>query len=180
MHLSVHKIVTFCPVNFIYDPISMLEPHDAIRPEDIWYILENPWEVSENEWGLKDASNKENTIPLIKDRLRFAAEDGYSKIWRTNENEAIAILGGYKVGNKKYETFFIASSHMSDYALKLSFEMRKILKDKSNSYKGCSCGIYSSSDHPSQITWFRFLGFEYKPEGDRGNSRYFEHKSSAL
>lgn len=156
----------------------MPESPNEISTVDISYILDNSWGLTESEWSLHNKSSRNNTLSEIVRRLKLTAADGFSNIWRTPTNEPIAILGVHKVEDKKYETFFIASKHMDESALKLSFDMRKILKEKTSIYKGCSCGLYSTSDHPSQITWFRFLGFSYIPEGDLGNTRYFEYKPS--
>ena len=155
----------------------MSEPINEISAIDISYILDNPWGLTESEWRLHDQTSVNNTLLEVSRRLKLTFEDGYSKIWKTPNNEPIAILGGYKIEAKKYETFFIASKHMDDHALKLSFDMRRILKEKAAIYKGYSCGLYSTSDHPSQISWFRFLGFSYVPEGNLGNTRYFEYKA---
>lgn len=157
----------------------MPELLNEIKPMDISYILDNPWKISKIEWGLGNKSARNNQLSNIIKRLELSENGGYSKVWKTPNNKPIAILGGYKVEDKKYETFFIASKYMDEYALKLSFDMRKILKDKSYQYKGCTCGLYSMSDHPKQLTWFRFLGFKYIPEGNIGNSRYFEYRSPA-
>jgi hypothetical protein len=155
----------------------MPELQNEISPDDILYILEHPWKITESEWGLQDKAVLETKLPFILKYLKLSAEDGYSRIWKTPDEEPIALLAGYKVEDRKYETLFIASTHMEVYTLKLSFEMRKILKDKSASYKGCTLRIYSTSDHPQQITWFRFLGFKYMPEGNIGATRYFEYSS---
>jgi hypothetical protein len=155
----------------------MPKPLNEISAIDISYILDNPWVITESEWNLQDKTSLNNMLLDISRRLKLTFEDGFSKIWKTTNNEPIAILGGYKIEPKKYETFFIASKHMKDHALQLSFDMRKILKEKATIYKGCSCGLYSTSAHPSQITWFRFLGFSYIPEGNLGNTRYFEYKA---
>lgn len=151
--------------------------HDKITPNDISYILENPWEITDYEWRLNDVDNKNNMHAYIDDKLRRTIEGGYCNIWKTTNNEPIAILGAYKVTDKKLETFFVASKHMEEHALKLSFEMRQILKEQSYNYKGQILGLYSESEHSKQLTWFRFLGFKYKPDGNRGNTRYFEYVS---
>ena len=148
-----------------------------ITQRDISYILENPWELTEKEWGLRDTHLRDAIFLDIQNRLSKTIADGYSKIWRTTTKKPIAILGGYKIATAKYETFFIASIHMENYALQLSFDMRKILKEQATFYTGCTCGLYSTSDHPSQLSWFRLLGFRYVPEGDLGNTRYFEYKA---
>lgn len=146
-----------------------------ITPGDIKYILDNPWYISEGEWSLGD--NQEIPSTTINKRLQLGKIDGYSKIWKTTKNEPIAILGGYLVADKMYETFFIASKHMEEHALKLSFDMRKILEEKAQVYRGCTLRLYSSSTHPKQMTWFRFLGFKHKKENDISNFKYFEYAS---
>lgn len=148
-----------------------------IHTEDIRYILENPWKISENEWALHLQSSPDSTLDYILSQLNLAANDGYSKIWKTENNKPIAILGCLKKDTDSFETFFVASKHMEEHALKLSFEMREILKEQAKIYKGCTCFLYSVSDHPKQINWFRFLGFTYKPEGDLGDKKYFEYVS---
>jgi hypothetical protein len=155
----------------------MYKSYNEISTNDISYILDNPWSLTENEWGLQDKNLKNSIYSDIIRRLKLAMADGYSKIWKTSNKEPIAILGGYKIEDKKYETFFIASTHMDAHALQLSFDMRTIIKEKALLYKGCTCGLYSTSDHPSQITWFRFLGFRHIPEEDLGKTRYFEYKA---
>lgn len=150
-----------------------------IDSKDITYILENPWNITESEWELAD-SNRETELSNILGYLELTVADGYSKIWKTADNKPIALLGGFKVADKKYETFFIASKHMDEHSLKISFDMRKILKEKSAQYKDCTLGIYSTSDHPHQITWFRFIGFKYVPEGNNGKARYFEYAAPAV
>ena len=155
----------------------MYEIQNKISANDILFILEHPWSLTESEWSLQDKSLLTDAFEDIRRRLKSTTDDGYSKIWRTPNQEPIAILGGYKIADKKYETFFIGSHYMEEYALKLSFDMRNILREKASTYKGCMCGLYSTSDHPSQKTWFRFLGFQYVPEGDLGMTRYFEYKS---
>lgn len=155
----------------------MIETHQEISFNDISYILDNPWKISQGEWRLAAKKDKEDTLLYIQERLQLARTDGYSRIWKNPENEPIAILGGFKAGERKYETFFIASKHMDEHALQLSFDMRQILREQSPNYKGCTCGLYSESEHPSQISWFRFLGFSYMPNGNIGNTRYFEYVS---
>lgn len=150
---------------------------DEIGTKDVLYILDNPWKLTESEWSLQNQSLFETTLSDILNRLNRSVNDAYAKIWRTSNDEPIAILGCYKIDHITYETFFIASHHMEEHALKLSFEMRNILRIQATGYKGCTCRLYSTSDHPSQITWFRFLGFKYKPEGDLGTTRYFEYKA---
>lgn len=151
--------------------------HDKITPEDVWYILNNPWEITNYEWELHNESIKNNNFLIIEDNLKLAVEGGYYNIWKTANNEPIAILAAYKVANKQLESLFIASKHMEERALKLSFDMRQILKEQSFIFKGYTLGLYSESEHPKQLTWFRFLGFKYKPESNKDNARYFEYVS---
>lgn len=149
----------------------------VIKQADISYILNHPWTLSAQEWQLADNQRKEAMLSYIENQLERTRLDGYAHIWRTNWNEPIAILGGFKIEEKKYETFFIASTHMEQHAMKLSFDMRKILREQALLHKGCICGLYSEAIHPNQISWFRFLGFKYDPEGNRGTTRYFEYVS---
>ncbi|MFD2203344.1 hypothetical protein [Shivajiella indica] len=151
---------------------------DSISSDDILYILNNPWKLTESEWGLKENNFIDFYSTYIKNKLDTSNQDGFSKIWKTSNGQAIAILGFYKVGEKKYETFFVASHHMDEFGLKISFDLRNILKEKTLNYPGCTCGLYSASDHPKQIPWFKFIGFNYVPEENRGKQRYFEYVSS--
>ncbi len=155
----------------------MSETHDKITPNDISFILDNPWEITAIEWQLNDEEYKKNRHVYILEKLELATTSGYAKIWKTATNEPIAILGAHKVTDKKFGTFFVASKHMEEHALKLSFDMRQILKEQSYIYKGkgYSLGLYSESLHPKQVTWFRFLGFKQKKEEDRGDFKYFEY-----
>ena len=155
----------------------MSEFYNDIATQDITYILENPWQLTESEWRLQDPHLRASTFSDIIRRLKLCLETGYTKLWKTPNEEPIAILGGYKIADTTYETFFIASSHMEDYALKLSFDMRNLLAEKATIHKGGTCRLYSTSDHPSQMTWFRFLGFKHVPEKDVENTRYFEYKA---
>lgn len=155
----------------------MTEPNQEINPKDISYILDYPWKISQGEWRLTGESDKEDTLLYIMELLRLARKGGYSKLWKTTGNDPIAILGGFQVGERKYETFFIASQHMEAHALRLSFDMRQILREQAPHHKGCTCSLYSESEHPGQISWFRFLGFSYMPQGNIGNTRYFEYVS---
>ena len=156
----------------------MLELQTEIIPdEDLWFILNNPWSISEVEWRLRDENSRKTMFSYIQELLASTLGGGYSKIWRTTSNEPIAILGCYKVSEKKYTTFLVCSHHYDAHAMKLSFEMRKTLKDTSVHYKGCTVGIYSSSEHSHLLTWLRFLGFKYLPEGNNGDWRYFEYMS---
>lgn len=155
----------------------MSELPDNITVNDIKFILNNIWEVSESEWEVEDENQRMDSLSFILKKLTATKDGGYCKIWKTKNEEPIAILGAFLVHEKLFESFFIASKHMSDHALKLSFEMRQILKDESYTHKGCTLRLLSGSTHPKQLTWFRFLGFKYIPEHNVGNDRYFEYKS---
>lgn len=152
----------------------MEEPQTEITSEDLWYILNNPWSISEAEWRLRDENSRKSMFSYIQELLKLTKEEGYSNIWRTTDKEPVAILGSYKVSDKNYTTFFICSHHYEANAMKVSFEMRKTLREKSQMHKGCTIGIYSVSQHPHLFTWLRFLGFTYQPEENNGDSRYFE------
>jgi hypothetical protein len=150
---------------------------DIIDSKDVTYIIENPWDVSEYEWNLQDKSDLERTHLFILNKLKIASNGGFSRIWKTSDQKPIAILGCLKIGDKEFETFFIASKHMQDHTLKISFEMRDMLRDQSVNFKGYTCYLYSISNHPNQMKWFKFLGFINKPERDTGLNRYFEYFS---
>ena len=155
----------------------MSEQHQEISAADILYILENPWEKLEWEWKLADESERQETLQFIMDRLKLTQQGGYSKIWKTPDDEPLAIFGGYKVRDKKYATFFVSSKHMEKYGMQISFDMRKIAKELVVQFKGCSTGQYAEADDTDRISWYRFLGYKYKPEDDIGNKRYFEYVS---
>ncbi|MFC2148709.1 hypothetical protein ACFLR9_09100 [Bacteroidota bacterium] len=155
----------------------MSEQHQEISAADILYILENPWEKLEWEWKLANESERQETLQFIKDRLKLTQQGGYSKIWKTPDDEPLAIFGGYKVGDKKYATFFVSSKHMKKYGMQISFDMRKIARELVVQFKGCSTSQYAEADDTDRISWYRFLGYKYKPEGDIGNKRYFEYVS---
>ncbi|GGD33323.1 hypothetical protein [Flavobacterium orientale] len=150
---------------------------DVIDSSDVTYIIENPWDVSEYEWNLQDKSDLEGTHLFILNKLKIASNGGFSRMWKTSDQKPIAILGCLKIGDKEFETFFIASKHMQDHTLKISFEMRDMLREQSVNFKGYTCYLYSISNHPNQMKWFKFLGFINKPERDTGLNRYFEYVS---
>jgi hypothetical protein len=154
----------------------MIELQDKIGPEAIRYILDHPWSITENEWRLSKG-NKQESFRYIAEHLKLARDDGYATIWRTPDQEPIAILCGFRVGEREFETLFVGSIHMEDHALKLSFDMRQLLREQSLRYRGCTCRLYSTSSHPKQLSWFRFLGFKHLPQGDVGDTRYFEYVS---
>lgn len=156
----------------------MFELHSEISPEEIKYILENPWEKSRAEWRLANESQRQETLEFISNRLQLTKTNGFSKLWKTPDDRSIAILGAFKTSDTKYETFLICSDLMQENSINVSFDMRKILKELSIRYKGCTCGQYATAENKNQISWFRFLGFKYKPEGNRGSMLYYEYESS--
>lgn len=155
----------------------MSEEMQDISTEDILFILENPWEKSRGEWLLADETERRETLKFLQGRLEMTRSEGYARIWKTHDCEPIALLGAFKASAKRYETFLICSRHMEAFGLKLSFDMRNILKALSIKYKGCSCGQYAQIGNTAQISWFRFLGFKPKPKGNTGNTLYFEYAS---
>lgn len=150
---------------------------NEITTEDLTYVLNNPWSISEAEWRLRDENSRKSMFAYIKELLELTKGEGYSAIWRTANKEPIALLGGYKLTDTKYTTFFVCSHHYEEHAMKISFEMRKTLRNKAKFYRGCTLGIYSISQHPGLFTWLRFFGFTYVPEGNKGDWRYFEFVS---
>jgi len=148
-----------------------------IVSEDIVYILEKPWYISEKEWNLYDKSQIERSHFYIQNELKLAKDGGFSRIWKTEDNQPIAIMGCLKKEGQKFQTFFVASKHMENHALKISFEMRDLLREQAVILRGYTCYLYSNSDHPHQITWFKFLGFNYIPERNTALEKYFEYNS---
>jgi hypothetical protein len=148
-----------------------------IRDSDIVYILENPWEKSKGEWLLSTEEERLGTLRYIQGRLELTQNDGYVRMWKTSSGDPIALLGAFRAGEKRYETFLICSHLMEEHGITLSFDMRKILKELSIRYQGCICGQYARAGNTAQISWFRFLGFKPKPDGNRGEQLYFEYRS---
>ena len=156
----------------------MFVTHNKVSGDEILYILQNPWLLSKNEWQLENPSNQSIALNSILHKIAQAEKDGFFDIWKTDNDKPIAILGFFNIGVKLYETFFIASNLMESYGMKVSYELRKVLKDKEETdYRGCTCRLYSESDHPNQIKWFKFIGFDYIPEKSIGNHKYFEYVS---
>ena len=153
---------------------------DEINENDIFYILNNPWKFTNYEWKLHNIHNKKSSLDYLIERLELTRQGGYSKIWKTKNNLPLAILGAFKTDDTTLEGFFVASSHMEEdgNALKVTFDMREVIKEQSHNYKGCTLGLYSESKHiENQMSWLRLIGFKYKSEGNRGSTRYFEHVS---
>jgi hypothetical protein len=158
----------------------MSELQNEITSKDIMYILNNPWEKLKGSWKLSNKSELQETLQYVKNLLKSSQLDGYYKIWKTPDNNPIAIIGGYKIGDKKYKTYFVTSKHMDKYGMKLSFDIRKILKELSVQFRGCSFSHYVEADNTDRISWFLFLGLKYKSEGNIGNTRYFEYISPEI
>jgi len=155
----------------------MAKNYTTIESEDIIYILENPWNISEKEWNLYEKSQIESNHFHIQNQLKLAEDGGFSRIWKTEDNQPIAIMGCLKKEKQKFQTFFIASKHMENHALKISFVMRDLLREQAAILRGYTCYLYSNSDHSHQITWFKFLGFTYIPERNTSFEKYFEYIS---
>lgn len=158
----------------------MSKIQDGITKKDLSYILKNPWKFTYYEWKLHNEHNENTALGYLLEQVELTLKDGYSKTWKTQDNFPLAILGAYKVSDSKLDCFFIASKHMEAHkqSLKVTFEMRKILEEQSYTYKGCTLALYSESNQiESQRSWLRLLGFKYMPEGNLGNSRYFEYAS---
>ena len=151
-----------------------MTPEIGISDSDIIYILNNTWEKSKPEWLLANEDERRQTLDYIKRRLEMTQPDGFYKLWKTADNLPIALLGAFKTGTKKFETFLICSRHMEEHSLKVSFDMRQIIKDLAAKYKGYTLGQYAESHRTDQISWFRFLGFEYNEKGNIGNKKYYE------
>ncbi len=152
---------------------------EEILPSDILYVLENPWQISKDEWELQDNNDLERIFQYITKRLDLSKRDGFANIWRTNENNPIGILGCYRVEDKVYESFYFASKYMEEYAIMVTLDMRKILRKQASIYKDSKCILYSASNHPKQIAWFRLLGFKNVPEKNIDSARCFEFSSPA-
>lgn len=153
---------------------KMFTSGTKITQKDILYILNNPWDVTNQEWDLGTNNSPKHVLESILKKLSFCKKDGFSKIWKTGNNEPIAILGFYSVNEKTYRSIFIASKYMEDHAFYITRDLRKTIMEKTKTYLDCKCGLYSSSTHPQHIKWFALLGFEYRPEENVGHLRFFE------
>ena len=117
---------------------------------------------------------------FLTEKVALTRQGGYSKIWKTPDGLPLALMGAYIVGEKKLEGFFVASKHMDEekHALKITFELRQLLKEQCYVYKGWTLGLFSESkDVENQLSWLRLIGFQYTPTGNRGATRYFEYHS---
>ena len=150
-----------------------------ICDSEIMYILENPWEKLQWEWKLANEDERQETLDYIKGHLKMAKQGGYSKIWKTPDGKPLAIFGGFKVEDKKYDTFFVSSKHMEKFGMQLSFDLRRIAKELVMQFPGCSTGQYAQANDTDRISWYRFLGYQHKPEGDNGTFHYYEYVSPA-
>lgn len=148
-----------------------------ISDSDIIYILENPWEKSKGEWLLSSEAQRRETLSFILGRLEMTRNEGYARLWKTDTGKPIALLGAFRADEKRYETFLICSTQMEEHGVRLSFDMRKILKELARRYRGCTCGQFAQAGNTAQISWFRFLGFRPKPEGNKADQLYFEYTS---
>ncbi|WP_411895138.1 hypothetical protein [Winogradskyella sp. A2] len=160
--------------------ISVSRVQDVITEEDLSYVLKNPWKFTYYEWKLHNIHNEKTALEYLLEQVELTRNGGYSKIWKTKDDLALAILGAHIVSDIKLEGFFIASKHMEEdkNSLKVSFEMREVLLEQSYNYKGYTLGLYSESkETDKQMSWLRFLGFNYVPDGNRGKTRYFEFQS---
>ena len=153
---------------------------DTITSEDISYILKNPWKFSTYEWKLYNVHNEKTAFETLMEQYELSQKGGYSKIWRTPNNLPLLILMVVKASDTNFDCFLVASKHMEEnnQALKVTFEMREVLAEQSYNFKGCKLVVYSQSkETDKQMSWLRFIGLKYMPEGNVGNSRYFEYES---
>jgi hypothetical protein len=152
----------------------MVTSDTNITQKDILYIINNPWEVTHQEWGLGTEDSVNRSLEYVKNKLTASKKDGFSKIWKTEKNEPVAILIFYCIGEKTYRTVFIAGKHMENQALKITRDLSQTILEKFKKYSDCTCGLYSGSTHPQHIKWFALLGFVYRPEENVGSLRFFE------
>ena len=160
--------------------LSVSRVQEEITEEDLWYVLRNPWKFSTYEWKLYNVYNERTAFDTLIEQYELSQKDGFSKIFRTPDNLPILILMAVKTSDTTLHCYLVASKHMEEnrQALKVTFEMRQILEEQSYNYKGCKLTVYSQSKEPDkQMSWLRFLGLKYMPEGNVGNHRYFEYQS---
>jgi len=44
----------------------MIAPQSEITQEDLWYILNNPWSITEAEWRLRDENSRKSMFSYIQ------------------------------------------------------------------------------------------------------------------
>lgn len=160
--------------------LSVSRLQEEITEEDLWYVLRNPWKFSTYEWKLYNVYNEETAFETLMEQFELSQQDGFSKIFRTPDNLPILILMAVKTSETTLHCYLVASKHMEEnrQALNVTFKMRQILEEQSYNYKGCTLTVYSQSKEPDkQMSWLRFLGLKYMPEGNVGDHRYFEYQS---
>ncbi|MBC2845052.1 hypothetical protein [Winogradskyella flava] len=160
--------------------LSVPKVQDEITEEDLSYVLKSPWKFSTYEWKLYNIHNEKTAFDTLMEQFESCRKDGFSKIFRTPDNLPLLILMAVKTSATKLHCYLVASKHMEEQsqALKVTFEMRKILEEQSHNYRGCTLVVYSQSKETNkQMSWLRFLGLKYKPEGNVGDSKYFEYES---
>ena len=161
--------------------LSVSRVQEEITEEDLWYVLKNPWKFSTYEWKLYNIYNERTAFDTLMEQFEFSKKDGFSKIFRTPENLPLLVLMAVKTSDTTLHCYLVASKHMEEnrQALNVTFKMRQILEEQSYNYKGCTMVVYSQSkETEKQMSWLRFLGLKYKPEGNIGDAKYFEYESS--
>ncbi|TCK69317.1 hypothetical protein DFQ05_0838 [Winogradskyella wandonensis] len=160
--------------------LSLSRVQDEITEKDLSYVLKNPWKFSTYEWKLYNIHNEKTAFETLIEQFELCRKDGFSKVFRTPDNFPLLILMAVKISETKLHCYLVASKHMEEnnQALKVTFEMRKILEEQSRNYKGCTLVVYSQSrETEKQMSWLRFIGLKYKPEGNVGDSKYFEYEA---
>jgi hypothetical protein len=160
--------------------LSVSRIQEEITEEDLWYVLKNPWKFSTYEWKLYNIHNEKTAFDTLMEQFELSQKDGFSKIFRTPENLPLLVLMAVKTSETTLHCYLVASKHMEEnrQALNVTFKMRQILEEQSYNYKGCTMVVYSQSkETEKQMSWLRFLGLKYKPEGNVGDVKYFEYQS---
>lgn len=160
--------------------LSVSKVQDEITEENLWYVLKNPWKFSTYEWKLYNIHNERTAFETLMEQFELSRKDGFSKLFRTTDNLPLLILMAVKTSETTLHCYLIASRHMEEnrQALNVTFKMRQILEEQCYVYKGCTLVVYSQSKEPDkQMSWLRFLGLRYKPEGNVGDAKYFEYES---
>ncbi|WP_370391240.1 hypothetical protein [uncultured Winogradskyella sp.] len=160
--------------------LSVSRVQDEITDEDLSYVLKNPWKFSIYEWKLYNIHNEKTAFDTLMEQFKLSRNGGFSKVFRTADNLPLLILMAVKISETALHCYLVASKHMEEnnQALKVTFEMRKILEEQSCNYEGCKLVVYSQSrETEKQMSWLRFIGLKYKPEGNLGDAKYFEYES---